>query len=307
MFYWQVPGHDTPEWKATQIAAIGEQKFQQEYNCQFLDSDSLKKLVPDEIIEKYRKLHSEYKSKNIYQGKDLAIISQDGQRAFKFRMFDMFNPERTYLITSDVAEGIGKDSSVLYVWDVTDLSDIRMVLKFSDNTVSILEFAYITLQICKMYNNPFLACESNGIALGYIEQLRVTYEYENFVRMNRENGCGIQSHFTVKAKACLWFKDMLTTAGFGFRFNDLNLVDEFGTFIKKDTSVQNVFAAIGDNHDDHIMTMIWACWVLNPENVEKYFAVVDTFISSLGNTYPKTLASMFDYTEADIANVLEIP
>lgn len=158
-----------------------------------------------------------------------------------------------------------------------------------------------------MYNNPFLACESNGIALGYIEQLRVTYEYENFVRMNRENGCGIQSHFTVKSKACLWFRDMLTTAGFGFRFNDLNLVDEFGTFIKKDTSVQNVFAAIGDNHDDHIMTMIWACWILNPENVEKYFVVVDTFTSSLGNTYPKSLASLFDYTQADIARVFEIP
>jgi hypothetical protein len=45
-----------------------------------------------------------------------------------------------------------------------------------------------------MYNNPFLACEANGISLGYIEQLRVTYEYENFVRLNRENSCGIQSH-----------------------------------------------------------------------------------------------------------------
>lgn len=73
------------------------------------------------------------------------ILSEDGTKAYKFRMFDMFNPERAYLVTSDVAEGIGKDSSVLYVWDVTDLSDIRLVLRFSDNTVSILEFAYITL------------------------------------------------------------------------------------------------------------------------------------------------------------------
>lgn len=111
----------------------------------------------------------------------------------------------------------------------------------------------------------------------------------------------------MKSRACLWFRDMLTTSGFGFSFNDLNLVDEFGTFIKKDTSVQNVFAAIGDNHDDHIMTMIWACWILNPENVEKYFVVVDTFTSSLGNIYPRALASLFEYTQADIAKVFEIP
>jgi len=106
-------------------------------------------------------------------------------------MYREFDPNRTYLVSSDIAEGIGKDSSVLYVWDITDTSNIKMVLKFSNNNVSILEFAYITKCICKMYNNPFLACECNGISLGYIEQLRVTYEYENFVRMNRDNGCGI--------------------------------------------------------------------------------------------------------------------
>lgn len=222
-------------------------------------------------------------------------------------MYDVFNPEHAYLVTSDVAEGIGKDASVLYVWDVTDTSNIRMVLKFSSNAVSILEFAYITNHICKMYNNPFLACESNGIALGYIEQLRVTYEYENFVRLNRDNGCGIQSHVQVKSKACLWFRDMMTTVGFGFELNDLNLIDEFGTFIKKDTRVQNVYQAIGDNHDDHVMTMIWACWILNPENIEKYFMVADTFTSSLGNIYPKTLQSLFECSKDEIMKVLDIP
>ena len=307
MFYWQVPGHDTPEWKAAQIAAIGEQKFQQEYNCQFLDSDTVKKLIPDDIIEKYRKQYSDFKSKNINQGKELAIISEDGRKTFTFRMYQKFDPNRTYLCSSDIAEGIGKDSSVLYMWDITDTSNIKMVLKFSSNKISLIEFAYVTHKICQMYNNPFLACESNGLAIGYIEQLRVTYEYENFVRLNRDNGCGIQSHIQVKSKACLWTRDMLTTIGFGFEFHDLNLIDEMGTFIKKDTRVQNVYTAIGDNHDDHIMTLIWACWILNQENIEKYFVIGDTFTSSLGNVYPRTIGSLFDCTQDEYTKILEIP
>jgi len=222
-------------------------------------------------------------------------------------MFKKFDPRRTYIVSSDCAEGIGKDSSVLYVWDITDTSNIEMVAKFSDNTISILEFAFVTHEILKMYGNPFIACESNGISLGYIEQLRVTYEYENFVRLNRDNGCGIQSHMQNKTKACLWFRDMLTTMGFGFTIKDLNLVDEMGTFIKKDTKVHDVYAAIGDNHDDHIMTMIWMCWILNQENIDKYFTVVDYFNSSLGNQYPRTILPIYDYSDQEVEQIQNIP
>lgn len=306
-FYWyDVPMRDD-SWKEKTIASIGAKRFAQEFNNEFLTSDTVKKLIPDDIIEKYRRQYSDFKAKNMNQGKELAIISQDGKKTFTFRMYQKFDPDRTYLCSSDIAEGIGKDSSVLYMWDITDTSNIRMVAKFSDNSISLIEFAYVTYKICQMYNNPFLACESNGLAIGYIEQLRQTYEYDNFVRMNRDNGCGIQSHVQVKSRACLWARDMLTTVGFGFELNDLNLIDEMGTFIKKDTRVQNVYAAIGDNHDDHLMTLIWACWILNPENIEKYYVVGDTFTSSLGNVYPRTIGSLFECTREEYQKILEIP
>ena len=37
MYWWQVPGHDE-KWKQQQIAAIGEQRFAQEFNNEFLAS-----------------------------------------------------------------------------------------------------------------------------------------------------------------------------------------------------------------------------------------------------------------------------
>lgn len=166
--WWDVPGRDE-QWKKNTIASIGEKRFAQEFANEFLTSDSTKKLIPDDIIEKYRIKIQEYKKSNTNQGKDLAIFSQDGTKTYTIRMYHEFNPNRTYLCSSDIAEGIGKDSSVLYIWDITDLSNIKMCLRFSDNTISIMDFAYITNEICKLYANPFLACESNGLAIGYIE------------------------------------------------------------------------------------------------------------------------------------------
>lgn len=165
------------------------------------------------------------------------------------------------------------------MWDVADLSDIRMCRGFSDDKTSILEFAYVAREILKLYANPFIARESNVISLGFIEQLRVTYAYENFIKMNK-GGCGIDSNMYLKTKTCLRTRDMLTMVGFGFELYDSELVDEFSTFTKRDTKVRTVYSAIKDARDDHIMAFVWMCWILNPENVERYFGVVSTFRNS---------------------------
>lgn len=217
-------------------------------------------------------------------------------------MWHDFDPKKTYLASGDVAEGVGKDSSVLYIWDVTDLSNIRMCCKFSDNKTSILEFAYVAKEILKLYANPFIACESNGISLGFIEQLRVTYAYENFVMMNK-GGCGIDSNWQLKTRACLWTRDMMTTVGFGYELYDYELIDEFSSFIKKDLKVHTVYSAIKGAYDDHIMSFIWMNWILNPENVERYFNVDSTFESSTGMVFPKTLSPYYDYAPSDIQRI----
>lgn len=298
MDWWQIPGRDE-KWKQAQIAAIGPTRFAQEFNNEFLDDVTTIKLISDEISDRYRIQLTEFKQKRINQGKAVFLTSPDGKKTYPFTMYHDFDPDRTYLASGDVAEGVGKDSSTLYVWDVTDLSDIRMCCRFSDDKTSILEFAYVAREILKLYANPFIACESNGISLGFIEQLRVTYAYENFIKMNK-GGCGIDSNMYLKTKACLWTRDMLTTVGFGFELYDSELVDEFSTFTKKDTKVHTIYSAIKGAHDDHIMAFIWMCWVLNPENVEKYFDVVSTFRNSEGVVFAKRLQPMYGYTPSEI-------
>ena len=45
-------------------------------------------------------------------------------------MWHEFDPACTYAASGDVSEGGGGDSSVLYIWDITDLREIRMCAKF---------------------------------------------------------------------------------------------------------------------------------------------------------------------------------
>lgn len=90
-------------------------------------------------------------------------------------MWHEFDPKKTYLASGDVAEGVGGDSSVLYVWDVTDLGNIIQCAKFDSNQISPIEFAFVTVKVLSLYNNPYYVCERNGIGSGYLDAMKITF------------------------------------------------------------------------------------------------------------------------------------
>ena len=76
--WWDVPGRDEA-WKQSTIAAIGQQRFDQEFGNVFLTSAQVKKLIPDDIIEKYRIKLSEMRAadRELVAGKEQHILSED--------------------------------------------------------------------------------------------------------------------------------------------------------------------------------------------------------------------------------------
>lgn len=192
MHWYQVPGHDE-EWKKKQIAAIGAQRFAQEFDNQFLAKGNDKKLIPDEAISRFRMKLSEYKAAGV-KPKKQRIISQNEDELYEFEMWHEFRPDRTYLASADISEGIGADSSVLYVWDVTDLRNITMCAKFSSNVTSLVQFAYVVRKILALYNDPWLAAERNGVSAGMLDSLRITYGYQYIIIDNKKREPGIYSH-----------------------------------------------------------------------------------------------------------------
>ena len=82
--WWEVPGRDD-EWKEKQIATIGIERWRQEFNNEFLTS-SFQKLVPDDILEYYRRCLGEWKAANVNQGYDAEILSSDENKRYRFKM-----------------------------------------------------------------------------------------------------------------------------------------------------------------------------------------------------------------------------
>ena len=225
-------------------------------------------------------------------------------------MWHEFRANRTYLASADISEGIGSDSSVLYIWDVTDLSNIVMCARFSSNVTSLVQFAYVASKMLALYNNPWLAAERNGVSAGMLDALRITYGYTKIIIDNKKREPGIYSHVQVKSRACLWARDMMTTDCFGWTIYDKDLIDEMALFIKKDTKgVQNVYHAMpGPNsHDDHVMAFIWGAYALHNDRVQDYFIIVDTVTTSIGQVYAHILQPTEAYTQGSISGVMNDP
>ena len=304
--WWEVPNRDE-KWKQQQIATVGMDKWLQEFCNEFAAGSSTQKLIPDDIIEKFRRRITELKTTGELKGKIQKITSETNQRVYDFTMWHEFKQGHSYIAAVDVAEGTGGDSSVLYVFDITDIRKITMCAKFASPTVSTIEFAFITARILKLYNNPWLICESNGVGSGYLDSLRITYGYENIVREGKDNKYGITSHVQVKGKACLWLREMFTTNGVAWELYDPDLVEEMGHFIKKDSKVHLVYNAAMGAHDDHMMALCWAAWIINPEIIEKYFLVVESFKSDLEKILPKKIAPLKEPTNEEISQIVNDP
>ena len=85
--WWEAGGIRDEKWKQQQIATIGIQRWNQEFGNEFLDSATTKKLIPDDVIERYRIKITERRDSGKDQGKDLYVSSKDGRKTYVFRMW----------------------------------------------------------------------------------------------------------------------------------------------------------------------------------------------------------------------------
>lgn len=262
--WWEVPGHDEA-WKQAQLIALGsEEKFLQEYANLFIGSSMT--LLDGKILKQLQE-----NIKNIPECKKIKL---DKSSSIEINVFKPPRKDRCYVLGADVGEGIGGDSSTAICLDVTDITNIETVASFGDNKTSISEFAFILTKMGSMYNNCPLAVECNSIGKGVLEALFSVYEYPNLVNCGSQNDptkLGILSRNNLKARACIWLKDLMNL--FKIKIYEKNLIYELQYFEKKGTSQLLQFSASGNLHDDYVMAFIWAIYTLSPELVENYFIV----------------------------------
>jgi hypothetical protein len=261
--HWSEHPDRDEEWAKTQRAVLGEEGWAQEYECEFMGSSdtlissaALRSLVPR------------------------APIMESGG----FAAWEEAKPGHRYVVTADVAEGIGQDHSAASVIDVTE-KPYRQVARYYDNRVSVLDYPSILYSIATRYNTAFVLIEIGGGSLGVGDQvastLRYDFEYENlfvttettingFRRQAQEltfgmgpgKKTGIKTTAAIKRRGCVNVKDLIEQHN--LVIEDAATIWELTNFVKNGES----FEATEGEHDDLAMTLVLFGWLAKQTNFE---------------------------------------
>ncbi|HPM74233.1 MAG TPA: terminase family protein [Saccharofermentans sp.] len=286
--WWDVPGRDE-QWKRQTIESLNGDMtlFNQEFGNLFVGSSYT--LIPGNKIEELKQIRKmNMREPKVVQMKEVT------ETKVEFEVYAPYKESHSYVIGADTADGIGSDFSTILVFDVTDTTNIELVLRYCSNQITTTTFAYVLNKIGVLYGSPPLAMENNGVGRGVVEALWTIYEYENMVYYKSQKGMvGIFSHNAVKVEACLWFRELMDNQNIRFTIRDGRLLEELEYFEKKIPSQKLIYKAADGKHDDLVMSMIWAMFVLHPQIIENYFNVVKYHKSGMGiSKFPHSISKL---------------
>ncbi|NBP04345.1 MAG: hypothetical protein EBU90_30535, partial [Proteobacteria bacterium] len=90
-------------------------------------------------------------------------------------------PDRVYVAGVDTAEGLGKDSSIINIYDITNLQKIDQVAVYANNHISPFEFTTKVNEILTQWGKPLAFIERNGVGAQVADNLRLKLGYERLV------------------------------------------------------------------------------------------------------------------------------
>ena len=243
----EVPGRDA-EWREQTIANTSEQQFKVEFECEFLGSVNtlispakLRTLVYDEPIQKNAGLD----------------------------IYETAKEDHNYIITVDVARGLGNDYSAFIVFDITEFP-YKVVAKYRNNEIKPMLFPNIIHDVAKGFNEAYLLIEVNDIGDQVASILQYDLEYENVLMcsMRGRNGqivgsgfsgkksqLGVRTTAAVKKLGCSNLKTLVEDDK--ILTNDYDIISELTTFSQK----HNSFEAEEGCNDDLAMCLVIFAWL----------------------------------------------
>ena len=247
----EVPGRDE-KWKRQTIANTSEQQFKIEFECEFLGSiDTL--IAPSKL----RTL--------VYENPQTSNAGLD--------VYVDPDQKHDYVITVDVARGVGEDYSAFVVVDITQFPH-KVVAKYRNNDIKPMLFPNIIWEVAKKYNNAFVLCEVNDIGDQVASILNYDLEYQNLLMCSmrgragqivgqgfsgKKTQLGVKMSKTVKKVGALNLKTMIEESK--LLFSDYEIISELTTFISK----SNSFEAEEGCNDDLAMCLVIYAWLVQQD------------------------------------------
>jgi len=192
----------------------------------------------------------------------------------KYKIWEQPMKNGVYVAGVDVAEGVGQASSVVQIFDLADLSAIRQVACFRDNTITPYNFTTKLLEILGQWGNPPLLIERNNCGAQVVDALFENYNYDPIISYSHGKTFekpGIFTNTNTKYQAVInmryWINELRAIV-----FRDMTTLDELKNFTRYPNGTWAARKG-ANNFDDCVMSMAMALLILNDELVEKYFEV----------------------------------
>ena len=244
----EVPGRDD-KWKKTTIKNTSEAQFKVEFECEFLGSvDTL--IAPSKL--------------------KTLIYDNPIQRSAGLDVYEPSKENHDYVMTVDVARGVGEDYSAFVVVDITEFPH-RVVAKYRNNDIKPMLFPNIIYEVAKNYNSAFILCEVNDIGDLVASILQYDLEYQNLLMCSmrgragqivgqgfsgKKTQLGVKMSKTVKKVGSLNLKTLIEEDK--LIFSDYEIISELTTFISK----HNSFEAEEGCNDDLAMCLVIYAWLV---------------------------------------------
>ena len=244
----EVPGRDQV-WKEQTIANTSEQQFKVEFECEFLGSVNT--------------LISPAKLRNFAYENPI-------RRNAGLDIYENPKEDHNYLITVDVARGLGNDYSAFVIFDITNFP-YKIVGKYRNNEIKPMLFPNIIHEVAKGYNDCWLLIEVNDLGDQVASILHFDLEYDNVLMCSmrgragqivgsgfsgKKSQLGIRMTAAVKKLGCSNLKtlmedDKLLTV-------DYEIISELTTFAQR----HNSFEAEEGCNDDLAMCLVIFSWLV---------------------------------------------
>jgi len=244
----EVPGRDDV-WKEQTIANTSEQQFKIEFECEFLGSvDTL--IAPSKLRNM------------VYQTPETTSAGLD--------MYVPPQKDHDYVISVDVARGVGKDYSAFVVVDITEFPH-SVVAKYRNNDIKPMLFPTVINDVGTSYNDAFVLCEVNDVGDQVAAILNYDLEYKNLLMCSmrgragqvvgqgfsgKKTQLGLKMSKTVKKVGSLNLKTLIESDK--LLSCDYDIMSELTTFIQKGNS----FEAEEGCNDDLAMCLVIYAWLV---------------------------------------------
>lgn len=254
------------KWAATERKSMSEEKFLQEYCCEFVTSGGT--LINGLALKNLKEKDEEFKIDEI-------------------RWFSEPQANHTFIIGYDPSSGVGKDFSVIEVFDVTLM---EQVAEWRASTVNPKGQVEMLITILHYINDTLLSYEDqedepeiywsfDAVGVGQVPLQIISdtgFEYFPGILVNSKEGRkGVHWTNSNKVSSCMRLKSLIESDR--LKIHSAPLISELKNF----EQVGNTFKARSGTKDDLVMTVVLILLILEivakwePELAESFSEAID--------------------------------